>query len=48
MSILVYLIPAALCLGLIGLAAFIWSMKSGQYEDMGGAANRILLDEDEN
>ncbi len=47
MSILIYLIPAALCLGLLGLAGFIWSLKSGQYEDMDGAANRILLDDDE-
>ena len=46
MSVLIYLIPVALFLGLIGLAAFIWSLKSGQYEDLQGAANRILLDED--
>ena len=46
MSILLYLIPIALILGLIGLAAFIWSLKSGQYEDLDGAANRILLDDD--
>jgi len=48
MSILIYLIPVALFLGLIGLAAFIWSLKSGQYDDLDGAANRILLDDDEN
>ena len=47
MNILVYLIPVALLLGLIGLAAFIWSLKSGQYEDLDGAAQRILLDDDE-
>lgn len=39
------LIPIALCLGLLGLAAFLWTMRSGQYEDMDGAAHRILIDE---
>ena len=47
MSVLLYLIPIALLLGLIGLVAFIWSLKSGQYEDLDGAAHRILMDEDE-
>ncbi|MEC7703413.1 MAG: cbb3-type cytochrome oxidase assembly protein CcoS [Pseudomonadota bacterium] len=47
MSILIYLIPIALILGLVGLLAFIWSLKSGQYEDLDGAAQRILLDDDE-
>lgn len=49
MSVLLYMIPLALVLGLIGLAGFIWSLRSGQYEDMEGAAYRILLDkEDDN
>lgn len=39
------LIPISLALGVIGLAAFLWSLKSGQYEDLDGAAERILLDE---
>ncbi len=48
MSGLTFLIPIALVMGLIGLAAFFWAMRSGQYEDMDGAANRILIeDEDE-
>ncbi|MFK7840394.1 MAG: cbb3-type cytochrome oxidase assembly protein CcoS [Bdellovibrionales bacterium] len=47
MSVLIYLIPIALLLGLIGLVAFIWTLKSGQYEDMDGAAQRVLLDDDE-
>ncbi|MBL8641415.1 MAG: cbb3-type cytochrome oxidase assembly protein CcoS [Alphaproteobacteria bacterium] len=46
MSVLIYLIPISLVLGCVGLAAFIWSMKSNQYDDMDGAANRILLDDD--
>lgn len=46
MTILVYLIPIALLLGGLGLAAFLWSLKSGQYEDLDGAASRILIDED--
>lgn len=47
MSILLYMIPIALMLGLIGLGAFIWSLKSGQYDDLDGAARRILNDDDE-
>lgn len=48
MSVLIYLIPIALLLGLIGLGAFVWSLKSGQYDDLEGASRRILLDDDEN
>jgi cbb3-type cytochrome oxidase maturation protein len=47
MSVLLYLIPIALFLGLIGLGAFVWALKSGQYDDLDGAANRILMDEDD-
>ena len=47
MSGLLYLIPVALFLGLLGLAAFIWSLRSGQYDDLEGAAERILHDEEE-
>lgn len=47
MSILVYLLPAALFLGLLGLAAFLWSIRSGQYDDLDGAAQRILFDDAE-
>lgn len=43
MSYLVWLVPIALGMGLVGLAAFLWSMRSGQYEDMDGAAERILM-----
>lgn len=46
MSVLLYLVPAALSLGLMGLAAFMWSLRSGQYEDMEGAAVRVLSDDD--
>ena len=46
MEIIVYLIPIALGLGLMGLVAFIWSVRSGQYEDMQGPAVRILEDDD--
>jgi cbb3-type cytochrome oxidase maturation protein len=45
MTILYLLIPITLGLGLAGLAAFFWSLGSGQYEDLSGAAERILLDE---
>jgi cbb3-type cytochrome oxidase maturation protein len=44
---LLYLIPIALFLGLLGLAAFLWAMRSGQFDDLDGAAQRILFDEDE-
>jgi cbb3-type cytochrome oxidase maturation protein len=47
MSVLLYLIPLALFLGLLGLGAFIWSLKSGQYEDLDGEALRILEDDDD-
>ena len=47
MNVLIFLIPAALALGGLGLAAFIWSVKAGQYEDLDGAAARALLDDDE-
>ncbi len=47
MSVLVYLIPIALFLGLLGLGAFLWSMKSGQYDDLDGAAQRILFDDED-
>ena len=46
MNVLLYLVPMALALGLIGLAAFLWSLKSGQYDDVEGAALRVLADDD--
>lgn len=47
MNGLAYLIPIALGLGLIGLAAFFWSLRQGQFDDMDGAALRILIDEED-
>ncbi len=47
MNVLIYLLPVALGLGMLGLLAFLWSLKSGQYEDLDGAAERILLDADD-
>lgn len=47
MTGLALLIPIALGMGLLGLVAFFWSMKDGQYDDMDGAANRILIDEED-
>lgn len=44
---LIYLIPVALLLGLIGLAAFLWALKTGQFDDLDGAAERILFEDDE-
>ncbi|MCC9624606.1 cbb3-type cytochrome oxidase assembly protein CcoS [Thalassospira sp. MA62] len=47
MSNLLLLIPVALFLGLLGLGAFLWALRSGQFDDMEGAANRILFDDDD-
>ena len=46
MDVLIYLIPVALLLGLFGLAGFLWSLKTGQYDDLEGAKYRILYDDD--
>jgi cbb3-type cytochrome oxidase maturation protein len=46
MNVLVYLIPMALGLGLIGLFAFLWALRSSQYTDVEGAALRALSDDD--
>jgi cbb3-type cytochrome oxidase maturation protein len=46
MNMLIYLIPIALFMGGMGLFAFLWSLRSGQYEDLQGAAWRILLDDE--
>lgn len=47
MNGLIFLIPVALGLGLLGLAAFFWAVRHGQFEDPDGNAARILIDEDE-
>ncbi|MGD9981375.1 MAG: cbb3-type cytochrome oxidase assembly protein CcoS [Hyphomonadaceae bacterium] len=47
MDIMIFLIPAAVGLGGLGLAAFFWSLRSGQYEDLKGAAERILIDDED-
>ena len=46
MSMLVYLIPVALFLGGLALVAFLWALRNGQYDDLDGAAERILLDDE--
>ena len=47
MTGLALLIPIALLMGLAGLVAFFWAMRSGQYDDIDGAAHRILIDDEE-
>ena len=47
MTGLLLLIPVALGLGLIGLGAFFWALRSGQFDDPDGAAARILIDDEE-
>lgn len=46
MEVLVYLVPLALGLGLLGLFAFLWSLNSGQFDDLDGAALRAIMDDD--
>ena len=46
MNVLIYLLPMALGLGLAGLFGFLWALKSGQYNDVDGAALRMLSDDD--
>ncbi len=46
MTILIYLIPVALLLGGLGLAGFLWSLRSGQFDDLEGPGFRILMDDD--
>lgn len=46
MTGLAFLIPIALLMGAAGLAAFFWAMRTGQYDDMDGAAHRILIDDE--
>ena len=47
MSYLVVLVPVALVMGIAGLGAFFWSLRSGQYDDLDGAAERVLLDDED-
>ena len=41
-----YLVPIAVVIGLAALGAFIWALRSGQYDDLDGAAERVLFDDD--
>jgi cbb3-type cytochrome oxidase maturation protein len=47
MSGLLYLIPIALLLGFLGLLGFLWALRSGQFDDLDGAAERILFDDED-
>ena len=46
MNILALLIPVTLVMGGLGLAVFFWTLRSGQYDDLAGDAERILFDSD--
>lgn len=46
MTVILYLLGGSLLLGGGGLLLFLWALRSGQYEDLDGAANRILFDDD--
>ena len=47
MNVLLILIPVSITLGALSLCAFLWTIRSGQYDDAEGAAARLLLDDDE-
>src|SRR5262249_29612853 len=47
MEVLIYLVPLALMLGLLGLGAFLWTLKSGQYDDLDGAGWRAIMDDED-
>ena len=47
MTGLAFLIPVALGMGLLGLAGFFWAMRGGQFDDLDGAAQRILIDDED-
>jgi cbb3-type cytochrome oxidase maturation protein len=47
MEVIYGLLPGMLLLGIIGVAIFFWAVKSGQYDDMDGAAHRILMEDDD-
>ena len=47
MTGLVLLIPLALMMGFVGLVAFFWALRRGQFDDLEGAANRILIDDED-
>ncbi|MDE2595423.1 MAG: cbb3-type cytochrome oxidase assembly protein CcoS [Sphingomonadales bacterium] len=46
MTGLALLIPLALMMGFFGLIGFFWALRSGQFEDLDGAANRILIEDE--
>ena len=46
MSALAFLVPTSIVLGLVGLGCFLWTLRSRQYEDLDGAAERVLLDDE--
>jgi cbb3-type cytochrome oxidase maturation protein len=45
MTIMTFLIPVAVFMGVCGLCAFLWTLRSGQYDDLEGAKHRILIDD---
>ena len=47
MTGLLWLVPAALGLGLVGLVAFLWALRTGQFDDLDGAGSRFLFDDED-
>lgn len=47
MEVIYGLLPGMLLLGIVGVVVFFWAVRNGQYDDMDGAAHRVLMDDDE-
>lgn len=47
MEVIYGLLPGMLLLGIVGVAVLFWAVRNGQYDDMEGAAHRVLMDDDE-
>lgn len=47
MNVLLILIPVSIILGGLGLCGFLWTLRSGQYDDAEGSAARLLLEDDD-
>jgi cbb3-type cytochrome oxidase maturation protein len=47
MEVIYGLLPGMLLLGVVGVAVFVWAVRSGQYDDMDGAGSRMLMDDDD-
>jgi len=47
MNVIFLLAPFSVALGMLAVGAFFWTLRAGQYEDIKGAAERILIDDED-